>query len=62
LDITDRIALTLGGDEGLLAAAREHEAYLAAEVLATSVAYDGAANGAAARIDGRNLSIAVRRS
>ena len=41
LEITDRIALALGGDEELLAAAREHEPYIAGEVLATSVAYDG---------------------
>ena len=40
LEITDRIALALGGDEELLAAARAHEAYLAGEVLATAVAYD----------------------
>jgi isoleucyl-tRNA synthetase len=39
LDISDRIALTLGGDEELLAAARTHEPYVAAEVLAISVAY-----------------------
>ena len=40
LEITDRIELSLGGDEELLAAAREHEPYIAGEVLATSVAYD----------------------
>ena len=49
LEITDRIELGLGGDEELLAAAREHEAYLAGEVLATAVAYDGAGDGAEAR-------------
>ena len=48
LEITDRIELALGGDEELLAAARAHEAYLAGEVLATSVAYD-AGDGAAGR-------------
>ena len=42
LDITDRIELSLGGDEELLAAARAHEPYIAGEVLATSVAYDAA--------------------
>ncbi len=59
LDITDRIALTLGGDAGLVDAAREHQDYLAGEVLATSVAYDGA-DGSAATIDGRELRIALR--
>jgi isoleucyl-tRNA synthetase len=62
LQITDRIDLSLGGDEELVSAAREHEAYIAGEVLATSVAYDGSVDGATATIDGRDLSIGVRRS
>jgi isoleucyl-tRNA synthetase len=37
LEITDRIALTLAGDEGLISAAQAHQDYLANEVLATSV-------------------------
>jgi isoleucyl-tRNA synthetase len=60
LDVSDRIALTLGGDEELLAAAREHEGYVAGEVLATSVGYGGA-NGHEARIEGRPLHISVTR-
>jgi len=58
LEITDRIELTLGGDEELLAAAREHQPYIAGEVLATSVDYDGG-GGATARIEGRELRIAI---
>ena len=42
LEISDRIELTLGGDDELLAAARAHEPYIAGEILATSVAYDAA--------------------
>jgi isoleucyl-tRNA synthetase len=61
LEITDRIQLTLGGDDELLAAARAHESYLAGEVLATSLAYDGA-DGAEARIDGRELRIELSRA
>ena len=61
LEITDRIELALAGDAGLLEAAREHEAYLAGEVLATSVAYDGG-GGEPATIDGRELSIGVTRA
>jgi isoleucyl-tRNA synthetase len=61
LEITDRIALGLGGDEDLLAAARAHEQYLAGEVLATSVTYD-ATEGASAKIDGRELSIDLSRN
>ncbi len=60
LEITDRIELTLGGDEELLAAAREYELYLVGEVLATSVSYD-APDGACAKIDGRDLQIAIQR-
>jgi isoleucyl-tRNA synthetase len=61
LEIVDRIDLGLGGDEGLLEAARTHEAYLAGEVLATSVAYE-AADGATAKIDGHELTISVSRA
>jgi isoleucyl-tRNA synthetase len=62
LEVSDRISLALGGDEELLAAAREHEAYIAGETLATSVDY--AANGAGekATIEGRELRIAVSKA
>ena len=63
LEVEDRIALELGGDEELLAAAREHEAYLAGETLAEAVVYDGAAAAAEpVTVDGRTLAIAVRRA
>jgi isoleucyl-tRNA synthetase len=62
LEITDRIDLTLTGDPDLIQAAQAHQDYLANEVLATSVSYDGDGNGAAARIDGRDLSIGVTRA
>jgi isoleucyl-tRNA synthetase len=61
LEITDRIELTLGGNPDLIEAAREHQPYIAGEVLATAVAFDGA-DGAAARIDGRELRIGISRS
>ena len=61
LEITDRIELRLGGDQGLLEAARAHEQYVAGETLATAVSYD-AADTAAARIEGRELAIGVSRS
>jgi isoleucyl-tRNA synthetase len=60
LDISDRIELSLNGDDELLAAAREHEPYIAGEVLATSVAYD--ADAAAVRVDGRDLQIGVTKA
>ncbi len=61
LEITDRIELTLGGDTDLIDAARAHQDYLAGEVLATSVLYDGT-SCASAEIDGRQLQIAVTRA
>jgi isoleucyl-tRNA synthetase len=62
LNVEDRIALDLGGDEVLLAAARAHEDYIAGEVLATAVTYDGAYSGEVAEIKGRQLRIAVQRA
>jgi isoleucyl-tRNA synthetase len=51
LDISDRITLTIAGPSHVLAAATEHEQYLAGETLANTVAYthnlDGGSTGAA---------------
>ncbi|MDX6609482.1 MAG: isoleucyl-tRNA synthetase [Solirubrobacterales bacterium] len=58
LNISDRIELTLGGDDELLTAARAHEPYIAGEVLATSITYD-AGDGTAVRVDGRDLHIVL---
>jgi isoleucyl-tRNA synthetase len=59
-EVEDRIALTLAGDEELLAAARAHEDYVAGETLATSLAFDGAqSEPESAEIEGRHLSISV---
>lgn len=58
--VTDRIELRLDGSEELLSAARAHEAYLAAETLATAVVYDGAGEGGtAADVEGQPLTVAV---
>ena len=62
LEVSDRIVLTLGGDDALLEAARTHEGYVAGETLATSVVYDGAAEARAAAIDGRELRIGIERA
>jgi isoleucyl-tRNA synthetase len=40
LEITDRIALTVDGDQALLNAARAHQAYIAGETLAVEVSYE----------------------
>ncbi|MEJ7797260.1 MAG: isoleucine--tRNA ligase [Solirubrobacteraceae bacterium] len=62
LEIVDRIVLTLGGDEELLAAARAHERYLAGEVLAVRIGFDANGHGELARIEGRELRISVARA
>jgi isoleucyl-tRNA synthetase len=62
LQVEDRIDLALGGDTELLAAAREHEAYLAQETLAVSVAFNGSAGGTEATIEGRPLYVELWRA
>ena len=62
LDVEDRIALGLGGDEGLLEAVRAHEDYVTGETLATSLDLGDADGGQPATIEGRELKIAVRRA
>ncbi|HEV2820271.1 MAG TPA: isoleucine--tRNA ligase [Solirubrobacteraceae bacterium] len=62
LAVEDRIELTLGGDQGLIEAARTHEDYVTGETLAVEVEYDGERAGEAARIEGRELFIAVTRA
>jgi isoleucyl-tRNA synthetase len=60
LEITDRIALGLGGDAELVEVAREHQSYLAGETLAASVALgDGTDAGSVTTIDGHELRISV---
>jgi len=61
LEIADRIALDLDGDDALLAAAREHERYIGGETLARSVSF-GTRELAAretVELDGRRLEIAL---
>jgi isoleucyl-tRNA synthetase len=60
LNVEDRIALRLGGDDALLEAVRAHEGYVTAETLATSLETDGA-DGEPATIEGRELLISVEK-
>ena len=62
LEVSDRIALVLGGDGELMAAARAHEGYVSGETLATSVAYDGDSGGVETQVDGRPLRIELSRA
>jgi isoleucyl-tRNA synthetase len=59
LEVADRIVLTLDGDLELLAAAREHQAYVAGETLATTVSYESLDGLEPSVIDGRPLRIGV---
>jgi isoleucyl-tRNA synthetase len=60
LDVTDRIALTLDGDDSLVSAARTHEHYVAGETLAVQVSYESLdGSGAPVIIDGRELRVGV---
>jgi isoleucyl-tRNA synthetase len=59
LEVTDRIMLTLDGDEDLLGAARAHQDYIAGEVLATAVSYEALNGAAPVVIDGRDLKVGV---
>lgn len=63
LEITDRIELTLDGDQVLLEAARAHEPYIAGEVLARSYGIGDADPGSPElEIEGRTLIISLRRA
>jgi isoleucyl-tRNA synthetase len=61
LEVTDRILLTLDGDERLLDAARKHQSYIAGETLALEVGYESIDDEEAepVTIDGLQLWIAV---
>jgi isoleucyl-tRNA synthetase len=59
LDVTDRIALTLDGDDTLIEAAQTHQDYIAGETLATSVSYESFDGAAPVQIEGRDLRIGV---
>ena len=59
LEVTDRIVLTLDGDQALLGAARAHEQYIAGETLAVQVSYESLDGAEPVQIDGRELRVGV---
>ncbi len=62
LAVSDRVALTLTGPAAVLDAARMHEAFVAGEVLATSVSYadgDGAGGGQVVAPDGATATVSA---
>jgi isoleucyl-tRNA synthetase len=62
LDVSDRIALVLGGDAEIVSVAQEFEGLVADEVLATSVTFNGAGDATfTATVDGHELRVGVTR-
>ncbi|HUJ33985.1 MAG TPA: isoleucine--tRNA ligase [Solirubrobacteraceae bacterium] len=60
LEVTDRIVLTVDGDEALIAAARAHQDYIAGETLALQVSYESLDGSIPpVDIDGRELRVVV---
>jgi isoleucyl-tRNA synthetase len=62
LEVSDRIALTIGGSDAVVAAARTHEALIAGETLATSYEVAAAAAGTEVILsDGQRATITLTR-
>lgn len=61
-EVTDRIVLDLSGDDELIEAAQQHLDHIAAETLAETIGWDPSGEVEEVSIDGRELSLAVRRS
>jgi isoleucyl-tRNA synthetase len=59
LEVSDRIVLTLDGDDQLVAAARAYQDYIAGETLATRIGYESLDGALPVTIDGRPLKIGV---
>ncbi|HWD76314.1 MAG TPA: isoleucine--tRNA ligase [Solirubrobacteraceae bacterium] len=59
LEVTDRIVLTLDGDEDLIIAARAYEDYVSGETLATRISYESLDGAEPVMIDDRQLKIGV---
>ncbi|MCX6387380.1 MAG: DUF5915 domain-containing protein [Solirubrobacterales bacterium] len=62
LDISDRISLSLGGDERLMEAADRHGDYIASEVLAEELTLRADSGESEVTIDGLTLSVSLVRS
>jgi isoleucyl-tRNA synthetase len=62
LKVEDRIRLDLSGAEVLMEAAREHQAYIAGEVLAIELSFNGAEAGVPAEIRGHELRMRIERT
>jgi isoleucyl-tRNA synthetase len=61
LNVEDRITLDLGGDADLLHAIRAHQDYIAGEVLAREISFNGAESGVDVDVKGRKLRVQLER-
>jgi isoleucyl-tRNA synthetase len=61
LNVEDRITLDLGGDADLLHAIRAHQDYIAGEVLAREISFNGAESGVDVDVKGRKLRVHLER-
>jgi isoleucyl-tRNA synthetase len=60
LEVTDRVHLTVGGPDDVISALREHERYIAEELLASEVTIGTAADGAhTVTVEGSELLVSV---
>ncbi|MBA2439159.1 MAG: isoleucine--tRNA ligase [Thermoleophilaceae bacterium] len=62
LDVGDRIALGLGGEDSVLEAVRAQESYVRGETLAATLTLGDAPSGIRTEIDGRELLISIERA
>ena len=62
LDVGDRIALGLGGEDSVLEAVRAQESYVRGETLAATLTLGDASSGIRTEIDGRELLISIERA
>ncbi|MEH3034190.1 MAG: isoleucine--tRNA ligase [Aeromicrobium erythreum] len=62
LEVSDRIALVVGGDDAVLAAARTHADLIAAETLATSLEVGDVADGVPVDVTGASAAVRLQRA
>ncbi|MFM8527927.1 MAG: isoleucine--tRNA ligase [bacterium] len=60
-EVSDRIKLDLGGDEDLIAAAREHTDYITSETLSEEIGWSPGASSTTVKIEDRELVLEVQR-
>jgi isoleucyl-tRNA synthetase len=62
LNVEDRITLDIGGGDVLLGAIRAHEGYIAGEVLAVELSFNGTESGLTVDVKGHELRLQIERA